>query len=112
MTTDAQLTCFFPTTNSLYMAYMPFLIGGGLFVRTSQILPMGTKIHLKVSLPNEEEKFLIDGKIVWITPRAAQGNKPSGLGVQFIGEEGRYFRNKIETLLAGMLKSTQLPDTM
>ena len=65
-----------------------------------------------INLLNEPDSCLIDGKVVWITPIGAQGNKPAGIGVQFIGENSRYFCNKIETYLAGMLKSTQGTDTI
>lgn len=113
MTDDVQkINCSFPTESALYMAYMPFLRGGGLFVRSNAILPLGTLVVLSINLLNEPEPYSIDARVVWITPRGAQGNKPAGLGLQFIGENCRHFSNKIETCLAGMLKSTQMTDTM
>lgn len=112
MIEQVQINCSFPTEATLYMAYMPFLVGGGLFVRTNQILPLGTNICLSISLLNEPDSYQIEAKVAWITPRGSQGNKPAGLGLQFVGENCRHFRNKIETCLAGMLKSAQMTDTM
>lgn len=106
------IVCSFATLNALYLAYMPFLQDGGLFVRSNQDFPLGTLVKLSVTLLTEPEPYYIETKVVWITPNDAQGNKPSGLGLQFIGENTQPFRNKIETYLAGMLKSTQLTDTM
>lgn len=110
--TEVQISCAFPTETALYMAYMPFLFGSGVFVCTNQILPLATVVQLSVCLLNEPEPYLVNAKVAWITPRGAQGNKPAGLGFQFISENSRNLRNKIETILAGMLKSTQMNYTM
>ncbi len=112
-TTDLPVIhCTFTSEASLYLAYMPFIKGGGLFVRTIKDFELGTAVKLSISLMEETEKYEIEGSIVWITPKGAQGNKPAGVGIQFSGENSRYLCNKIETYLAGMLKSTQVTDTI
>lgn len=110
--TIPQITCVFSDEELLYLAYMPFINGGGLFIRTKNIYPLGHQVSLSIQLLNEPENYLLEGKVVWITPKGAQGNKPTGIGVQFTSENSRYFCNKIETYLAGMLKSTQVTDTI
>jgi type IV pilus assembly protein PilZ len=113
MAENAQLiNCSFPCEALLYSAYMPFVKGGGLFLRTNHVYPLGKELQLSLKLINEVDPYVIHARVVWITPKGAQGNKPSGIGVQFIGENSRYLCNKIETYLAGMLKSTQLTDTI
>lgn len=106
------INCSYPNENSLYMSYMPFISGGGLFIRTNHIYPLGQMVDLSVGLISEPDPYPVSGKVVWITPKGAQGNKPPGIGVQFIGESSRTLCNKIETYLAGMLKSTQMTDTI
>lgn len=106
------LSASFSTEAALYLAYMPFIKGGGIFIRSIMQLDIGTSVRLNIILPKEMEPFLVDAKVIWVTPRGAQANKPAGLGCQFIGDNASVFNNKIETLLAGMLKSTQLTDTM
>ena len=106
------ISCSFGDEGGLYLAYMPCIKGGGLFIRTKTPYVLGSPVCLSINLLNEPDSCLIDGKVVWITPIGAQGNKPAGIGVQFIGENSRYFCNKIETYLAGMLKSTQGTDTI
>jgi len=55
----------------------------------------------------------VAGKIIWITPPGAQGGKVAGIGIQLADEEGnKQVRNKIETLLAGVLKSNRPTHTM
>ncbi|MDP1604501.1 MAG: PilZ domain-containing protein [Legionella sp.] len=112
MTDTVQINCSFPDKNALHTAYMPFLQGGGLFVRSNQLLPLGTLVILFINLLNEPKPYKIEAKVAWITHEGTQGNKPAGMGLQFIGENCRRFSNKIETCLAGMLKSTQTTDTM
>ncbi|QBR84171.1 pilus assembly protein PilZ [Legionella israelensis] len=107
-----EIRCTFTSEASLYLAYMPFVKGGGIFVRTIQNYSLTEKVKLCIKLMDETEPYVIEGKIIWITPKGAQGNKPAGIGVQFCGEQKRYLCNKIETYLAGMLKSTQITDTI
>ena len=53
------------------------------------------------------------GKVVWVTPPGAQGNRTAGVGVQFAdSSEGEVVRNRIETLLAGMLNADKATQTM
>lgn len=107
-----KMTCSFKDEASLYPAYMPFVKGGGLFIRTTDTYEMGTEVNLTVQLLDEQAPYTVMGKIVWITPKGAQGNKPAGVGIQFTDENGEPLRNKIETYLAGMLKSSQMTDTI
>lgn len=112
MTEKHLINCSFTSESSLYLAYMPFVKDGGLFVRTNHTYPLGELVDLSVKLFSEPEPYLLGGKIVWITPKGAQGNKPPGIGIQFLGDNCRHLCNKIETYLAGMLKSTQMTDTI
>ena len=106
------INCLFESEACLYLAYMPFVNGGGIFIRTNHTYPLGEELELSLKLINEHEPYLVSAKVVWITPKGAQGNRPPGIGVQFTGENSRYLSNKIETYLAGMLKSCQLTDTI
>ena len=106
------INCTFPTERLLYSAYMPYIKNGGLFIKTKQFYPLGTKIQLQVTLLDEVVPYVIDGQIAWITPKAAQNDKPLGLGIQFSCENTRMLRNKIETYLSEMLKLSQPTDTI
>ncbi len=113
MVSDAgTINCVFSSEAALYLAYMPFIKGGGLFVRTVGVYELGSQVQLSVQLLSEPDSYLIEGKVIWITPKGAQGSKPTGIGVQFTNEDSRVFCNKIETYLAGMLKSTNMTDTI
>tara|TARA_B100001971_G_scaffold214744_1_gene254046 strand:+ start:698 stop:1036 length:339 start_codon:yes stop_codon:yes gene_type:complete len=95
----------------LYAAYMPFIKDGGLFIPTNKHYQLGDEVFMLLKLMDEPEKIPVAGKVVWITPKGAQGNKVSGVGVQFTGEDNMA-RDKIETFLAGALKSDRVTHTM
>ncbi|NII10327.1 PilZ domain-containing protein [Oleiagrimonas sp. C23AA] len=99
--------------SALYNAYMPFLKGGGLFVPTAQSYQLGDEVVLLISLLEEAERLSVAGKVVWITPVGAQANRTAGIGVQFNdSSDGETARDKIETLLGGMLNSERMTQTM
>ncbi len=98
---------------TLYNAYMPFLKYGGIFVPTPKRYFLGDEVFLLLTLPESSERLPVAGKVVWVTPTGAQGNRPAGIGVQF-GEsaEGEAVKSRIEALLAGMLNAERPTDTM
>ena len=95
----------------LYAAYMPFIKNGGLFIPTSKQYQLGDEVFMLLKLMDEPEKVPVAGKVVWVTPKGAQGNKVAGVGVQF-NDEDDIARNKIETYLAGAIKSDRMTHTM
>lgn len=95
----------------LYAAYMPHLKNGGIFIPTNKHYQLGEEIFLILNLMEETDKIPVAGKVVWVTPKGAQGNRVAGIGVQF-SIEGVKAKNKIETYLAGNLKSDRPTHTM
>ena len=95
----------------LYSAYMPFLENGGLFVPTNKAYALGDEVFMLLTLMDEAEKVPIAGKVVWVTPRGAQGNRTAGIGVQF-SEQDAAANAKIENHLAGSLGSDRPTHTM
>lgn len=95
----------------LYAAFMPFIKNGGLFIQTNKSYKLGDEVFMLLNLMDEPEKIPVAGKVVWITPKGAQGSRAAGIGVQF-NEGDNTARNKIETYLAGALKSDRPTHTM
>jgi type IV pilus assembly protein PilZ len=98
--------------SALYAAYMPFVKNGGLFIPTSKTYKLGEEVFMLLTLMDSKEKIPVAGRVVWITPRGAQGNKTPGVGVQFSELDKGATRNKIENQLAGALKSDRATHTM
>lgn len=98
--------------SALYAAYMSFLKNGGLFVPTSNQYALGDEVFILLSLMDDPEKIPVVGRVVWITPKGAQGNRTAGIGLQFADKDGSVARAKIETYLAGALESERPTHTM
>ena len=98
--------------NALYSAYMPFIKNGGLFIPTGRKYKMGEEVFMLLNLLSTNEKIPVAGKVVWITPPGAQGQKHAGVGIQFNQKDSGPARNKIETLLGGALKSSRPTHTI
>ncbi len=96
---------------ALYSAYMPFVTNGGLFVATDKDYKLGEEIFLLLNIMDEPEKIPVAGKVVWITPQGAQGNRSAGIGVQFSDQDDTA-RRTIENHLAGSLQSDRPTHTM
>lgn len=98
---------------ALYHSYMPFVRGGGLFVPTTKRYNLGDEVFILLSLMEDKDRLPVAGKVAWITPTGAQGNRAAGIGVQFSeGADGEQVRTKIEALLAGALGSDRATHTM
>jgi len=92
------------TKEDLYRAYMPFLERGGLFIPTKDQYELGEEIFLLLSLMGEPDKTPVTGKVVWQTPKNAQGGKVPGIGIQLSSDETELLK-KIDTYLAGAHES-------
>ena len=95
----------------LYSAYMPFLENGGLFVPTNKKYSIGDEVFMLLTLMGDPEKIPIAGRVVWVTPAGAQGNRQAGVGIQF-SEQDASANAKIENHLGGALNSERQTHTM
>jgi type IV pilus assembly protein PilZ len=98
--------------NALYQAYMPFVKNGGLFIPTAKRYQLGDEIFLLLQLMEEPDRIPVAGRVVWVTPAGAEGNRVVGVGVQFSEQDKGVARRKIEEYLAGALKAERPTHTM
>ena len=98
--------------SSLYAAYMPFVKNGGLFIPTNKSYNLGDEVFMLLTLMDDGERLPVAGKIIWMSPTGAQGNRANGVGVQFSPQDKGVTRGKIETHLAGALKADRITHTM
>ena len=97
---------------SLYASYMPFVKNGGLFIPTTKKYDLGDEVFMLLTLMEDNERLPVAGKIIWISPPGAQGNRATGIGVQFSPQDKGQTRSKIETHLAGAMKADRITHTM
>lgn len=98
--------------SALYAAYMPFVKNGGLFIPTNKQYQLGDEVFMLLTLMDSKEKIPVAGHVVWVTPGGAQGGRTAGIGIQFSEKDSGAARNKIESILAGGLKSERPTHTM
>ncbi len=101
-----------PDELNLYISYLPFLKRGGLFIPTEKNYKLGDEVFLLLSLLNEGDKTPVAGKVAWINPKGAQGNRPKGIGLHFGEMDDGKTKDKIEKLLVNYLKSEKATHTM
>lgn len=97
-----------PDKNVLYASYMPFVVGGGLFVRSQRKHNLGDEVFLLIDLMDEDEKLPVTGKVVWISP-INQGARVKGIGIQFSNVDSAATQEKILKYLTGMLEGNTQP---
>ena len=107
----AVLEIWIKDVSSLHAAYMSFLRNGGLFISTTQAHGLGEQVRLLLTLLDEPAAIPIEGRVVWVTPEGAQGNRPTGVGVEFSGEN-ETVNAKIENYLGGALSSDRVTHTL
>lgn len=97
---------------TLYKMYMPFIAQGGLFIPTDQVYVLGDIVSVTLSLAFYPDVISFVGKVIWITPQNAQGEKLQGVGLQFCEEENDVLKLLIEKLLGELLHSDEMTYTL
>ena len=112
MTKPGLLTLTIKDKSALYLAYMPFVTNGGLFVPTNSSYKLGDEVFMLLSIMSEEEKIPVAGHVIWITPKGAQGKRSAGIGVKFSDQDQGNTQKRIENYLAGALGGDKLTHTL
>ena len=103
----------FREKGALYAAYIPAFTDGGLFVPTPREYVLGDDVYLLLSLPEDNQRYPVAGKVGWITPPNASGGRTQGVGVRFPADEKtRLLRLKIEEILGTNISSSKPTQTL
>ncbi len=78
MSKPGLLTLTIKDKSALYLAYMPFIKNGGLFIPTNSSYKLGDEVFMLLNVMGEEEKIPVAGRVIWITPKGAQGQAHCG----------------------------------
>jgi len=98
---------------ALYAAYIPLFSEGGMFIPTTREYQLGDDVYVLLSLPEDPQRYPIAGRVAWVTPGRAAGNRTQGVGIQFPKDEkARLLKLKIEELLGGHLGSDRPTQTI
>ena len=98
---------------ALYAAYIPLFKEGGVFIPTTREYQLGADIYVLLTLPEDTQRYPIAGKVAWVTPARAAGNRTQGVGVRFPNDEkSRLLKLKIEEILGAYMASGQPTETI
>lgn len=76
-----------PDKATLYASYMPFVVGGGLFIPSKQPVKMGEEVFVLATLPEQAQKIPLTGKVIWISQSKMESNSKD-LVFNFLGRKG------------------------
>lgn len=98
---------------ALYAAYIPLFSEGGIFIPTAREYKLGDDIYVLLSLPDDPQRYPVAGKVAWVTPAKAAGNRTQGVGIQFPRDEkSRLLKIKIEEILGAAIGSDRPTQTI
>lgn len=98
---------------ALYAAYIPMFAEGGVFVPTQREYRLGDDVYVLLTLPDEPQRYPVAGRVAWITPARASGNRTQGIGIQFPKDEKSVeLKAKIENILGAALSSDKATQTV
>ena len=98
---------------ALYAAYIPLFNEGGVFIPTAREYQLGADVYIFLTLPEDTQRYPIAGKVAWVTPARAAGNRTQGVGVRFPNDEkSRLLKLKIEEILGAHLASDRPTQTI
>jgi type IV pilus assembly protein PilZ len=97
---------------ALYAAYIPLFKEGGVFIASAREYQLGADVYVLMTLPDDTQRYPIAGKVAWVTPPRAAGNRTQGVGVRFPNDDkSRLLKLKIEEMLGVHLVSERPTQT-
>ena len=110
--THDSLTLTIRDQSSLYNALTcPFFVRAACLCRQELRYQLGDHVSIRLTLLDEPEPRTISGRVVWITPKGAQGQREAGIGVEF-SEQDASVSHQIENYLGGSLTSPKFTQTL
>ncbi|MDF1485694.1 PilZ domain-containing protein [Ramlibacter sp. H39-3-26] len=98
---------------ALYAAYIPLFAEGGLFIPTTREYKLGDDVYVLLALPEDTQRHPVTGRVAWVTPARAAGNRTQGVGIQFPKDEkSRQLKARIEEILGSSLASDRATQTI
>lgn len=98
---------------ALYAAYIPLFAEGGIFVPTQRDYRLGDDVYVLLTLPDDPQRYPVAGRVAWVTPERASGNRTQGIGLQFPKDaKSAELKAKIEQILGTALGSEKPTQTL
>ncbi len=79
---DIQLDVSLYSDSNFYAGFTENLSAGGVFVATHNLRPIGEKIDVTITLPNDKQ-IVAHGVVRWLREFNEASDAPPGMGIQF-----------------------------
>jgi uncharacterized protein (TIGR02266 family) len=86
---EAEIEVRYRTAQEFLSAYSLNISGGGIFVRTSEPLPLNRVVRLRFMLPDVSHRFEVSGIVVWSNPGSSRSSLPPGMGIKLVDLDPR-----------------------
>ena len=98
---------------ALYAAYIPMFSDGGIFIPSDREYQLGDDVYVLITLPDDHQRYPVAGKVAWITPARASGNRTQGIGISFPKDEkSAQLKLRIKEILGSALASERPTQTI
>lgn len=96
----ADVKVDYRTVGSFITDYTRNISHGGIFIRTSLPLEVGERVRLRLTLPDGDAPFALDGVVKWISTLKDRDKHPPGMGIEFVD-----FDEKVKAKLDSLVKA-------
>jgi CRP/FNR family cyclic AMP-dependent transcriptional regulator len=104
----AKIKVSFKHTGDFINGYIDNIGSGGLFIKTTEPLPVGTLVDLEFNLPQTDQIVHSKARVIWTRPESMSTEKvPPGMGTEFIDMDPKE-RELLKRYLA-LLRSGRVP---
>lgn len=94
----ADVKVDYRTVGSFITDYTRNISRGGIFVQTSLPLDQGTRVRLRLTLPDGDVPFGLDGVVKWVCTLKDKDKHPPGMGIEFVDFDDEV-RGKLDALV-------------
>ncbi len=84
---DINLDVSLYSDSNFYAGFTENLSAGGVFIATHNLLKIGEKIDITITMPTEKQ-VVAHGIVRWLREYNEASDSPPGMGIQFISIEG------------------------
>lgn len=101
---DIELDVSIASETNFFLGLTENISEGGLFVATHVLRPVGTKLELKLTLPDGGPPFSVVGEVRWLREYSESSNVSPGMGLRF----QTFDDDKLERIRAFVAKKSPL----
>ena len=94
----ADVKVDYRTVGSFITDYTRNISQGGIFIRTSLPLDVGERVRLRLTLPDGDAPFALDGVVKWVSTLKDRDKHPPGMGIEFV-DFSEDVKGKLEALV-------------